>query len=56
MKDDPVIRRIREARQQISKACDHDPGKVVEYYMDRQKQHQDRLVTPGRDAEPERKA
>ncbi|HAO21346.1 MAG: hypothetical protein BWK80_43380 [Desulfobacteraceae bacterium IS3] len=36
MNSDPVIDRIREVRHRISEECDHDPKKIVEYYMDRQ--------------------
>ncbi len=39
MKTDPVIDRIRKARCRISEECGHDPKKLVEYYMDRQKKN-----------------
>ena len=41
---DPVIDEIREIRHRISAMCDHDPAKLVAYYMEYQKQFQDRLV------------
>jgi len=44
MKPDPVLDRIREARHLISAQCDHDPKKLVEYYMERQRQHPEKLV------------
>ena len=44
MKDNPTISRIREARHRISEKCDHDPQKLVAYYIDLQKKHQNRLV------------
>lgn len=44
MKDDPTIERIRRARHRISEKCDHDPQKLVRYYIERQKRHQERLV------------
>lgn len=34
IKDDPAIEQIREARHQISAEFDHDPDKVVAYYME----------------------
>ncbi len=37
MKTDPVIDRIREVRNIISEECNHDPKKIVEYYMEKQK-------------------
>jgi hypothetical protein len=33
MNDDPVIDRIREARHRISASFDHDPKKLVHYYI-----------------------
>ncbi|HQO33163.1 MAG TPA: hypothetical protein PLG59_00775 [bacterium] len=44
MKDDPAIRQVREARHLISEKCCHDPKRLVEYYLQRQKQHPERLV------------
>jgi predicted nucleic acid-binding protein len=44
MQDDPVIARIREVRHRISKRFDHDPKKLVEYYMRLQAQHKDYLL------------
>ena len=41
--EDP-IERIRQTRHQISAACDHDPRKLVEHYMELQKRHADRLI------------
>jgi hypothetical protein len=46
MSDDPVISRIRIARHHISEKCDHDPKKLVEYYLQRQKELEDRLLKP----------
>ncbi len=37
MNNDPVIERIREIRNIISEEYDHDPKKLVAYYMERQK-------------------
>lgn len=43
-KDDPTIGRIREARHLISEEHDHDPQKIVEYYLELQKKYQQRLL------------
>jgi hypothetical protein len=43
MKNDPVLNRIWEARRSISMQCDHDPKKLVAYYLQRQKNHQHKL-------------
>ena len=45
MKDDPTIQRIREARHSISEQFDHDPQKLVAYYIACQREHADRLLT-----------
>ncbi len=37
MKTDPVLDRIQEARHSISMQFDHDPKKIVAYYLNRQK-------------------
>ena len=44
MQDDPAIARVREVRHRISKQFDHDPKKLVEYYMQLQERHKDRLL------------
>ena len=41
---DPVIDEIREVRHQISARVDHDPTRLVEYYMKFQERYRDRLV------------
>jgi hypothetical protein len=50
-KSDPVIDEVREVRHRISARFDHDPAKLVAYYMEQQKQYQDRLITTEKDAE-----
>ena len=45
---DPVIDEIREVRHRISARFDHDPTRLVAFYMKRQKQYQDRLLRPKR--------
>ena len=42
--NDPVIDEIREVRHRISARFDHDPARLVAYYMELQKQYQDRLI------------
>ena len=36
MENDLVIDRIRKARHSISAECEHDPKKLIEYYIRRQ--------------------
>jgi len=33
MKPDPEIEAVRAARREISQACGHDPGRLVELYQ-----------------------
>lgn len=42
--EDPIDR-IRRVRHEISAKFDHDPQKLIEHYMELQKQHADRLIT-----------
>jgi len=49
MKIDPTIRRIRDVRHRISEQCDHDPEKLVAYYIRRQKEHPEKLVRKSRE-------
>jgi hypothetical protein len=41
---DPVIHEVREIRHRISARLDHDPTKLVEYYIKFQEQYSDRLI------------
>ena len=41
---DPVIDEIRQVRHQISARMDHDPTRLVEYYMALQEQYPERLA------------
>lgn len=41
---DDVIEEVREVRRRISERFDHDPVRLVEYYMEVEKQYADRLV------------
>ncbi len=49
--NDPVIERIREARHQISEEHNHDPEKVVAYYVELQKRYSQRLLEPSQSEE-----
>lgn len=44
MIEDPTLERIWEVRRWIFAECDNDPAKLVQYYMERQKEHAERLV------------
>lgn len=48
--DDPVIDEVREVRHRISARFNHDPAQLVAYYMEMQKQYQDRLITREKNA------
>ncbi len=41
---DPVIDEIREVRHRISARFDHDPERLVAYYIQLQQQYADRLI------------
>ncbi len=49
---DPVIDEIREVRNRISARFDHDPARLVAYYIKLQEQHQERLINTPKEAEP----
>lgn len=38
------ISRIREVRHRISERFGHDPYRLVAYYIERQREHQDKLI------------
>jgi len=42
--DDEEIARVRAVRHRISQRFGHDPYRLVAHYMERQKEHEDRLV------------
>ena len=48
---DPVIDEIREVRHRISARFGHDPTQMVAFYMEMQKQCQDRLLETTQSAE-----
>ena len=41
---DPVIDEIREIRHRSSARFDHDPERLVAYYIELQRRYQDRLI------------
>jgi hypothetical protein len=41
---DPVIDEIRDIRHTTSARFDHDPERLVEYYMEMQERYRDRLI------------
>lgn len=43
--NDPLLEELDEARQRIFAKCDHDPEKVIAWYMEYQKQYADRLIS-----------
>lgn len=44
IKDTPTIKRIRDSRHRISEKFDHEPQKIIEYYIEMQKKHKKRLL------------
>ncbi|MFL6195666.1 MAG: hypothetical protein ACJ75H_15930 [Thermoanaerobaculia bacterium] len=44
IQNDPVIDEVREVRHRISAQFDHDPARLVAYYMELQKQYGDRFI------------
>jgi hypothetical protein len=53
MQDDPAIVHVREVRHRISQQHAHDPKKLVEYYIQLQEKHQDRLLEQVKSKKPE---
>jgi len=45
---DPVVDEVREVRHRISAQFDHDPARLVAFYMKLQKQYEDRLAKTAR--------
>ena len=41
---DSVIDEVREARRRISARFDHDPARLVTYYVQLQEEYRDRLL------------
>lgn len=40
MKSNQTIEKIRKVREEISRVCNYDPRKLVDYYMERQKERE----------------
>lgn len=49
---DPVIDEVREVRRRISARFDHDPAKLIAYYMELQEHYRERLIENRKAAEP----
>jgi hypothetical protein len=49
---DAVIDEIRKVRQSISARFDHDPTRLVDYYMKLQERHRERLIDQPKSSEP----
>ena len=50
--NDPVIDEIREVRHRISARFGHDPAQLVSFYLEMQKQYQDRLIETAANTKP----
>ncbi|MBA3313799.1 MAG: hypothetical protein M3552_08450 [Planctomycetota bacterium] len=46
--NDPVVDEVREVRHRISERFDHDPVRLVAYYMELQQRYRDRLIPSDR--------
>jgi hypothetical protein len=53
MQDDLAIAHMREVRHRISQQHAHDPKKLVEYYLQLQEKHKDRLLEQVKRKNPE---
>ena len=51
MKNDEPIDEVRELRRRISARFDHDPARLVAYYVKLQEQYRDRLIDPAKTTE-----
>lgn len=49
---DPVIDEIREVRHRISARVDHEPARLIAYYIVLQKRYEDRFVAAVSVVEP----
>ena len=54
--NDPVIDEIREVRHRISARFDHDPERLVAYYIELQRRYQDRLIEAEKSPKQSRQA
>ncbi|HEY0017293.1 MAG TPA: hypothetical protein VGC13_13365 [Longimicrobium sp.] len=53
---DPLLDEVDEARQRILEECGNDPDKVLESYLEYQKQFGDRLVNHQKVSRPGKSA
>lgn len=51
IRNDQPIDEIRELRRSISRRFDHDPARLVAYYMKLQEQYRDRLIDTAKTTE-----
>jgi hypothetical protein len=49
---DEEIERVRAVRHRISERFEHDPYRLVAYYIEQQREHRDRLVPAPEADEP----
>jgi hypothetical protein len=42
---DPALDEVRNARRRISERVGHDPARLVQYYIEMQKQYKERLIS-----------
>lgn len=47
-KEDPAIRRVRDARRKISAEHDHEPKQLIDYYLKRQQDRESEAETSAR--------
>jgi hypothetical protein len=52
VQSDQPIDEIRDVRRRISARFDHDPTRLVAYYIKQQEQYRDRLIDTAKTAEP----
>lgn len=45
VENEEEIERVRDARHRISEQFGHDPYRLVAHYMERQKEHPERLIS-----------
>ena len=51
MKNDQPIEEVRELRRRISARFEHDPARLVAYYIKLQEKYSDRLIDPAKTSE-----
>jgi hypothetical protein len=51
--DDSVLQQIREIRHQISQNNQHDPHKLIKYYLELQQQYKQKDQKLNRDENPD---